>query len=485
MANYLGVANDAPAITSVPGVFSTVGNLTVGGLLYESAASGITAGTTRTQGGATVLTKEVNRVDTSTAPAAGTVLGDGVALPAALGGLDLCIINNSGNIITVYPNGTDQINGLGAGIGMSIPAFSCEAFECPLAGAWYCDGGVGFAGALNTVLAADAVAALGTNQATAFQLAADFNRVSGGSAGMGVLLPAARAGMDVLVMAHNGLPVKVYGNGTDTIDDVATAIGVTQMDRSVVLYTCYTNGAYYTEGLATGYSGSGLQTVQSTDAVVAAGTSQGTATATNAVVVTVGTVAAGTGINLPFSSVGLQTTIVTNGVNPLQVYAFQGSSDTINGVPAANGISLLPGSTATFSCTLAGAWSVQPGSTKDAAFSNNTSTTSTTLTSANISGGVASVDLQLSGTLAGAANATLPTVASLVLALHTPTIGTAYRLRVTNASAGAFAWTVLGNTGFTLTGTMTIAQGTWREFVLTLNTLSAATLQSVATGTYS
>ena len=40
-------------------------------------------------------------------------------------------------------------------------------------------------------------------------------------------------------------------------------------------------------------------------------------------------------------------------------------------------------------------------------------------------------------------------------------------------------------TGWTLTGTMTIANNTWREFVVTLNTLTTATLQNVAVGTFS
>lgn len=68
---------------------------------------------------------------------------------------------------------------------------------------------------------------------------------------------------------------------------------------------------------------------------------------------------------------------------------------------------------------------------------------------------------------------------------QTTTVGTAYRFRVTNASSGAFAWTIVTNTGWTLGGTMTINQNTWREFVLTLNSLTTATLQSVATGTFS
>lgn len=467
------------------GSTATLANLTLTGLLYESVQTGIIAGTTHTQAGATVLTKEVNRVDTSTAPAVGTVLGDGVALMAVTPGLDVTVINNTANIIFVYPNGTDTLNGQAAGVGLPIPPFSVEIFETAGAGAWYFDAGVGFSGALNTVLAVDGIIATGSTQGGAFALSADFNRISSAPAGTGVILPVAKQGMDLFVLNHGGLTLQVYGNGTDTIDDIAGATGVGQMNRSVVLFTCYANGAWYTEGLATGYSISGLQTVQFLDGIIAAGTTQGTATPTNSTVVTVATVPAGTGINLPSSFGGLQSTIINNGANQLQVYPLQGSSDTINGIAAASGVALLQGATATFSCTATGAWTVQPGSTRDAVFNTNAATTATTLTAANITGAIAAVDLQMTGALAAGAALTLPTVASTVIALHSPTVGTAYRLRITNASSGAFAWTVTTNTGWTLTGTMTIAQNTWREFVATLSSLTTITLVSVATGTYS
>ena len=58
-----------------------------GAFVTGSSLSGITAGTTRTQAGATGLSQEVNRVDTATAPAAGSTLGDGVRLMPAVAGL--------------------------------------------------------------------------------------------------------------------------------------------------------------------------------------------------------------------------------------------------------------------------------------------------------------------------------------------------------------------------------------------------------------
>lgn len=54
------------------------GNLVMAGsgLFYETAQVGMIAGTTRTQAGATAITKEVNRIDTSpTTGAANDVLG--------------------------------------------------------------------------------------------------------------------------------------------------------------------------------------------------------------------------------------------------------------------------------------------------------------------------------------------------------------------------------------------------------------------------
>ena len=62
----------------------TFRNLTLIQLIFESALIGVTAGTTRTQAGATpVVNTEVNRIDTATAPSAGSPLGDGVSMMAA------------------------------------------------------------------------------------------------------------------------------------------------------------------------------------------------------------------------------------------------------------------------------------------------------------------------------------------------------------------------------------------------------------------
>jgi hypothetical protein len=122
-----------------------------------------------------------------------------------------------------------------------------------------------------------------------------------------------------------------------------------------------------------------------------------------------------------------------------------------------------------------------------AAFNTSASTVGFTATAAQISGGTSSVDLALTGTLTGGTAITLPTVAALLAALPAMVPGQSWRLRIINESSANDAWTVTTNTGWTLTGTMTIAQNTWREFVLTITSVASATatLQSVAVGTYS
>ncbi|WP_017776688.1 hypothetical protein [Paraburkholderia kururiensis] len=117
-----------------------------------------------------------------------------------------------------------------------------------------------------------------------------------------------------------------------------------------------------------------------------------------------------------------------------------------------------------------------------------TNTAGFTLAGSQIAGAAQNF-LNLTGTLAGAANAQLPTVAQLIAALPSnvqaaPT-GLSFQLRVINSSAGAFAWTLTTNTGWTLNGTMSMAQNTWRDFIVTITSATTASIQAVGTGTQS
>lgn len=76
--------------------------------------------------------------------------------------------------------------------------------------------------------------------------------------------------------------------------------------------------------------------------------------------------------------------------------------------------------------------------------------------------------LNLTGTLAGAANVTTLTAAQIITAAGTSSVAaptpTPFVFVVTNSSSGAFAWTLVGGTGVTVSGSAVIAQGATAVF---------------------
>lgn len=108
-------------------------------------------------------------------------------------------------------------------------------------------------------------------------------------------------------------------------------------------------------------------------------------------------------------------------------------------------------------------------------YNANSAAIATTLTAANIAGARDWVVLALTGAISGAVNGQLPTVASLIPALlPTPVVGTSYILRILSATA-TNVWTVTTNTGWTLNGTMAVPAPGWRDFVVTITSITAAT----------
>lgn len=135
-----------------------------------------------------------------------------------------------------------------------------------------------------------------------------------------------------------------------------------------------------------------------------------------------------------------------------------------------------------------GAWVPQSGGVGDttlSAYNTNTATSGTALTTANITGGLCDVTLAMTGTLGANSNASLPTVGTLFSSLPNPNGLASYRLRVINESSANFSWTITTSAGWSLNGTMSIAQNTWRDFVITFTSSSTATFQNIGTGTFS
>ena len=287
-------------------------------------------------------------------------------------------------------------------------------------------------------------------------------------------------GLDICIVNHGANSLQVYGQGTDTIDDVAGSTGVPHMVNSYVFYECFGLGKWYTNGLGTGFPpGGSIETFSFADNLTATGTQQSNALPLMASVNRLTTVAAGTGVNLPPSAPGLSITLINSGANSVLVYPAQGSSDTINGFAATTGVPFVVNSNSTFFCTTAGAWWVLATQPANSIYNTDSSAVSHTLTGANITGAENFVCLNMTGAAGAGVNATLPTVAALVAALHSPIIGSSYTLRIINNGSASTVWTILTNTGWTLNGTMTIALNTYREFIVTLTGTGTATLQSM------
>lgn len=121
-------------------------------------------------------------------------------------------------------------------------------------------------------------------------------------------------------------------------------------------------------------------------------------------------------------------------------------------------------------------------------YGTNPATSATTLAASSLTGAADQVFLNMTGTLAAGAVATTDTAANIIAAIPQAQryAGGTYKLRIINSSSGAFAWTIAGGSGVTVTGTATIAQNTWREFLVTVGaSVATVTLQSVGTGTNS
>jgi hypothetical protein len=197
----------------------------------------------------------------------------------------------------------------------------------------------------------------GGGQASAFPLSAEVNRLTTvATAGDSVALPPALPGLTIMIINHGANSAQVFGTSTDTIDDVATATGVSQMVNSVCIYTCTIQGKWYTEGLGTGYAGS-LPTQSFTNGITAfAGGGQASAVALTTCInriTTVGTAA--DSVKLPAAVAGLSI-YVANAAAANSLNVFPATGDAINALAANAAFAIAANKTATFVCANAGQW---------------------------------------------------------------------------------------------------------------------------------
>lgn len=317
-------------------------------------------------------------------------------------------------------------------------------------------------------------------QTSATKLTSEVNEVATvATAGDSVMLPTSIVGLTVYVIHKGAKPMQVFGAGTDTIDDVATATGVSQMPNSAVLYICSVAGKWRSEGLATGYAGS-LQTLSFTDAITAhSGGTQALAVPLTTMVNTVTVcAAAGDSVALPTSVAGMNITVANQGVASLNVFTVNGGTDIINGLAAATAFAILPGQQATFNSTVAGKWTAPATVGLPSTQLTTIASGNGTLTGAQVAG-ADKVTLITSGATAQ----TTPTAAAILAAIPNGQIGQTYRLRIVNTNGGTL--TITADASVTNTGTLTLSTNTWREWDITITGAATATMKQVGTGTTS
>ncbi len=203
------------------------------------------------------------------------------------------------------------------------------------------------------------VAKASCNQANGVTLVSELNRLATvATAGDSVVLPASQPGYTIFVTNHGAAAAQVFGAGTDKINDIAAATGVSQMPNSTVLYTCYTAGNWYTEGLATGFSG-GYQTLSAVNGLTALAGGAQAGTALTAMINRVTTVAtAADSVQLPVSVAGMSI-VAINAAAANAMNVFPATGEVINALAANTAISVAANKSITFYCAVAGTWNSQ------------------------------------------------------------------------------------------------------------------------------
>lgn len=126
------VDGDIAIFNGVTGQSKTSGFNIASALLAQPSANSLTAHSGGGQGSALALTKQINNVATVAAPA------DSVKLPVSVAGRTITIINSAAtNAMQVFGAGTDTINGVATGTGVSQAAGTVVNYTCTLAGAWF------------------------------------------------------------------------------------------------------------------------------------------------------------------------------------------------------------------------------------------------------------------------------------------------------------------------------------------------------------
>lgn len=182
-----------------------------------------------------------------------------------------------------------------------------------------------------------------------------------------VLLPPAWQGLSFAVLNATTNPMQVFAQGADTINDtVAGATGVSQMAKSLVWYTCHSDGNWVANGIGAGYAGAN-QTWSTQTALTASATqTQAAGTPITAMSAQITTCAvAGNAVTLMPAIAGMEITILNNGANACNVFPASqagggvAGGDKINAGAQNAAFSLATATPTVFFCFSTGVWTTK------------------------------------------------------------------------------------------------------------------------------
>lgn len=197
--------------------------------------------------GATQLTAQTIRIATV------ATAGDSVKLPQALPGLELMLINDNANSISVYGLGSDTIDKGATAASVAQMGNSLVIYTCVTLGQWRSEGlSTGFdpAVGLQTQAFVDGITAFaGGGQASAILLSRLLNRVSiVATAADSVKLPTAVAGLSLTVM--NGAAVNslnTFPSTGDAINALGANAAFAMAAGAIIIFYCFTNGQWFSK----------------------------------------------------------------------------------------------------------------------------------------------------------------------------------------------------------------------------------------------
>lgn len=444
----------------------------------NSAQDAMTAFATGGQTNATQITADISRFTTV------ATAGDSAKLPPAAPGQSMVIINSGAKPMQVFGTSTDTINDVASGTGITQMPNSIITYDSTVAGKWYTEGaGTGFSGSLQTLSVTDNLTAFaGGGQASALALTTGINRVATvATAADSVKLPLSAPGMQITVINDALLPIQVFGTSPDTINDAATATGVSQAGNSVAIYTCSVAGTWNsTSGFGNSFAGLSYE-----NGITAfSGGGQGSARLLVASISRVATVAAtGDSVKLPVSIPGMQVTVVNGGANNTDV--FPSTGDQINAIGANLAFRLAVNNAVTFYCAVAGSWSTQLPPLKPNQFTTS-SVTGATLAAGVITGGIYTEWID---TNAAPGVVTTRTATQMFNDIPNATILQGYILRVGNRNVAGAAMTFTAGGGVTFTDSAAANQAsiiipcnTYMDFNVRFGSATAVVFQQIGNG---